>query len=335
MYIHEGRFYLEKEHIHILNTEPEYVKVRYHAVAVTLSPICRMKRKRAAQTIGISRRQFQRIVKRFKEEGILGFRNRSKRPHRNPNSVSDWLENIVVKIREETGFGPLSISVIANVTLNKQGRTERIAPRTVTRILIRKGIIEAEKRAKKNWRRFEWGHPNRLIQADLTSFNGTPILTSEDDHSRKGWAVRLANRKDKTVVRGMKKLLRFKYDNLLTDNGSQFNRKNKVIREYCDDYLNERHIWSSIHHPETLGKLSAFQKGLKRFLHHKLGSSNDIHEIDHYIDVYVHWYNNGRYHSGIKTYPEVRYSGQRDMEWYSRLIQNLNLGEILTLIPEG
>ena len=28
-----------------------------------------------------------------------------------------------------------------------------------------------------------------LIQADITYFNGVPLMTMEDDHSRNGWAT--------------------------------------------------------------------------------------------------------------------------------------------------
>jgi transposase InsO family protein len=335
VYIYRGEIYLEKSHVQLLREEPRYVKERYHAVVTALSPIGRIKRQKAAQSIGVSKRQFQRIIKRFQEEGILGLRYRSRKPRNSPNKTPTWLEDIIVKVREETGFGPHHISSIINISLENQGRTEQINQRTITRVLTRRGIIESERRARKEWKRFEWGHPNRLIQADLTPFNGIPILTMEDDHSRKGWAIRLTNRKDKTVVRGMKKLLKIRYDNLLTDNGSQFSRKNRVMREYCDKHINEKHIWTSLHHPQTLGKLSAFQKGLKRFLFHKLGNSRDIHHIDYYIDVYVHWYNNGKYHSAIDTYPEMRYSGQQDMEWYNRLVKSLKLEDILAIRPEG
>lgn len=335
MHIYRGEIYLEKSHVQLLKEEPKYVKERYHAVVATLSSVSNLKRQKAAETIGMSKRQFQRIVRRFQEEGIPGLRYKSRRPHNSPNKTPIWLEDVIVKVREETGFGPHSISTIININLNNQDRNIRINARTITRVLARRGVIESERRAKKEWKRFEWGHPNRLIQADLTPFNGIPILTTEDDHSRKGWAIRLTNQKDKTVVRGMKKLLKFRYDNLLTDNGSQFSRKNKVMQEYCDKHINEKHIWTSIHHPQTLGKLSAFQKGLKRFLHHKIGPSRDIHQIDYYIDVYVHWYNNGRYHSAIDSYLEERYSGQRDMEWYNRLIKSLKLEDILAIRLEG
>lgn len=100
-----------------------------------------------------------------------------------------------------------------------------------------------------------------------------------------------------------------RYDNLLTDNKTQINRENKVIREYCEKHINENHIWASIHHLQTMRKLSAFQKGLIRFLYHKLGLSRNVRNIDCYIEVYVHWYNNGKYRYVIDSYFEERYSG--------------------------
>ncbi len=184
---------------------------------------------------------------------------------------------------------------------------------------------------QKEWRSFEWGHPNRLIQADLTKLNGINILTMEDDHSRKGWAMAIPDATTTTVIDAMKTLIRRKYDNLLTDNGAQFSRANAEMRKYCDEWLDEKHIWSSIHHPQTLRKLSVFQKGLKRFLRHRIGKKRNISEINHWIDVYDHWYNNGCYHSSIKTYPETRYSGDRQENWYEKLITALKLDNVITL----
>ncbi len=52
----------------------------------------------------------------------------------------------------------------------------------------------------------------------------------------------------------MKRLHDQKYDSLLTDNGSQFNKKNSTMRKYCGQYLTGKHIWTSIHHPpQTMG----------------------------------------------------------------------------------
>jgi transposase InsO family protein len=331
MYIYRGEPYQKKEHIQLLLNEPAYVKQRYHILVRAIYSKNNIVREKATQELGISMRHFRRLIKRYQDEGIPGLRNKSTRPHNSPNKTPKQLEDLVVQVREKTGFGSFHLAQLINISQKNQGKTERVDPRTISRILVRRGIIESEKRAKKEWKRFEWGHPNRLIQTDLTKFNGIPILTMEDDYSRKGWAIRLLNQKDTTVVKGMKKLLKIRYDNLLTDNGSQFSRKNKVIREYCQDHINEKHIWTSIHHPQTMGKLSAFQKGLKRFLYHNLQSSRDIDDIDYYISVYVHWYNNGKYHSAIASYPEERYSGQRDIEWYNHLVTSLKLDEILVI----
>ncbi len=30
--------------------------------------------------------------------------------------------------------------------------------------------------------------------------------------------------------------------------------------KYCEEHINEKHTWSSIHHPQTLGKLTHFYK---------------------------------------------------------------------------
>jgi hypothetical protein len=83
----------------------------------------------------------------------------------------------------------------------------------------------------------------------------------EDDHSRKLWAARLENETDDNLVDLMKRLLHDqKYDSLLTDNGNQFNRKNSIMRKYCDQYLTGRHIWTSIHHPQTMGNLKCSER---------------------------------------------------------------------------
>lgn len=332
--IHRGELYLNREHIEPLRSEPEYVQQRYRTIASFLAPDSVISKRKAAKSLGLKPRQFNRILKRFEKEGISGLRYRSRCPHSSPNKTPDWLEEMVVNVRKRTGFGPFHLAEIINKNLELNGLPIHLNKTTVYRILVRRGIIEVERRAKAKWRRFEWGHPNRLIQADLTYYNGFPILTTEDDHSRKGWALRLKNAEDKTVVRGLKKLHKMRYDNLLTDNGGQFSRKNRVMKEYCEEYIDEKHIWTSIHHPQTMGKLSAFQKGLKGFLFYTVGESQDRKLIDHCISVYLSWYNNGRYHVGIENYPEVRYSGQRDEEWFETLVEGLKLEEILTL-PDG
>lgn len=334
MIIVQGEVYLEEAHIAVLKKEPEFVRDRYHAVARTLaSDLIRITRKEAAAMIGRSKRQLQRIVKRFKEEGIAGLRLKSRRPHTSPRKTPADIENRVVEVRKATGFGPEQLSNIVNESLAIEDRKQQdaISKTTAYNILARHGLVEAKKQMMEEYTFFERGRPDELVQADLTRFNGVPLLTMEDDHSRKGWALRLENELDDTVVAGMKKLHGWKYANLLTDNGSQFSRRNSVMKKYCEEYLTEEHIWSSVHHPQTLGKLSAFQKGLKSFLRYRLGNSTDPQAIDECIAIYVDWYNNGKKVSTTGCYPEERYSGKRDSGWYMRLVKKLKLEHILPI----
>ena len=332
MYVWHGEVYIDKAHADILRNEAKYVKKRYQAVARTLAnnPF-KTNRKEAADIIGRSLRQFYRILKRFKEEGISGLRFRSKRPLNSPNKIPKHVEEKIVSVRKACGFGSKHIVNIVNESNRREGKSERIYPSITYNVLVRTGEIEKERRRKKDWKFFEWGHPGHLIQVDLTKFNGVYVLTVEDDYSRKGWSLALKNGKDETVIKGMKQLIVEKFDNLLTDNGSQFSRKNSAIRKYCEEFVRGKHIWASVHHPQTLGKLGAYQKGLKRFLKHKLRNSRDLCEINRWIQAYDHWYNNGRYHLGIQTYPEERYSGKRDESWYERIVKALKLEEVLTI----
>ena len=83
---------------------------------------------------------------------------------------------------------------------------QQISKTTAYNILARHSLVDAEKKIIKEYKSFERDKPDELLQADLTRFNGIPILTMEDDHSRKLWAARLENETDDNVVDGMKYL---------------------------------------------------------------------------------------------------------------------------------
>ena len=67
-----------------------------------------------------------------------------------------------------------------------EGRSQ-VTDTTCYNILARNGLVEAERRAKKRYKSFEWGHPDGLVQCDLTEF-GYLVFTMGDDHSKEGRA---------------------------------------------------------------------------------------------------------------------------------------------------
>lgn len=186
MYLYDGKLYFTKDHVSLLKKESEFVKQRYHTISIVSFSKSNIIREKMAHELGLSMRHFNRLQKRYHDEGIPGIRNRSTRPHRSPNHTDQWFEQLIIKVREKTGFGSFHLAQLINISMENQGRPERITPRNISRILIRRGIIESEKRIKTEWRHFEWGRPNHLIQGDLTMFNDIPLLTMEDDYSRKG-----------------------------------------------------------------------------------------------------------------------------------------------------
>jgi len=197
--------YLAQEHVVPLRSESEDVKKRYFGIARTLiqDPF-RITRKRASELIGLYKRQLQRWLKRFREEDIPSLRFRYRKPRNSPTKISCKKEDLIVEVRRKSGFGPTDISVLIKESMKRNKESFHLWPSTAYNVLVRTGEIERERRIRKQYRSFEWGHPNRLIQTDLTKFNGVIILTMEDDHSRKGRALTLRNQKDRTVVRGMK-----------------------------------------------------------------------------------------------------------------------------------
>jgi len=148
MYIYYGEPYLKKKHIKLLQNEPAYVKQRYHSVVRAVCSKNNTIREKAAQELGISMRHFRRLIKRYQDKGIPGLRNKSTRPHNSPNKTPQQLEDLVVQVREKTGFGSFHLAQLINISQKNQGKRERVNPRTVSRILVRRGIIESEKRAK-------------------------------------------------------------------------------------------------------------------------------------------------------------------------------------------
>jgi hypothetical protein len=202
------------------------------------------------------------------------------------------------------------------------------------KIFVRNGLVEPPEEIPE-YKSFSWKRPNRLIQSDITEFNDVQILTMEDDGTRKAWATIIDDVRAITVAEGMRELIPYKYDNILTDNGRQFLDTNRHMRKYCEDFIKGKHIHASVRHPQTLGKLGAYQKGLKRFLQYKLGDSKNKAIIRPLIKAYNHFYNNGRRHSGIDGIPEDKYSGRRDEKWYIKMMRTLKSQSYVPFFVRG
>jgi len=148
MYIYHGEPYLKKKHIQLLHNEPAYVKQRYHVLVRAIYSKNNTIREKASQELGISMRHLRRLIKRFKDEGISGLRNKSTRPHNSPNKTPKQLEDLVVQVREKTGFGSFHLAQLINISQKNQGKREQVNPRTVSRILVRQ-VLSNQKNVRR------------------------------------------------------------------------------------------------------------------------------------------------------------------------------------------
>ena len=259
-------------------------------------------------------------------KGIPGLRLKSKRPKNTPNKSPKWIENAVITMKKLTGFGNGSISDLVNEQFRLEGCGQKIDSSLAYRICMRNNLQKPPPPKQTAFMQFDWKRPNNLLQSDLTQFNGIPILAMEDDHARYAWSDVINDESAETVADGMHELVPFKFNNLLTDNGPQFSKKNLSFMEYLNTHVLKNHIHSSFYHPQTLGKISAYQKGLKGFLKYKLGDCCDRIFIRPFIKAYNLFYNNGRRNRMTGEIPAEIYFGRKDGNWFGKMMRILKSG---------
>jgi transposase InsO family protein len=138
---------------------------------------------------GISRDTFYAWKKRYERQGLAGLVPVSRRPHRSPGQLDLELEDRIVRLRKQHGWGPAKI----RDALRGEGLAVPAAS-TVQQVLARRGLTGIPRRhpvqpGEEVVHRFERSASNELWQidgahhrlADATPFWSVEIL---DDHSR-------------------------------------------------------------------------------------------------------------------------------------------------------
>jgi hypothetical protein len=262
-----SKLYAKSADVEILKKEPDYVQIRYYTIIKTIiDALFRWTRQQAADFLHISKRHMQRLVRAYMMDGIPGLRFKSRQTKTSPNKSLKWIEKVVIEMNKLRGFGKTSISTLVNEQFRAEGCGQRIGSSLVHRICLRNNLQKPPERIETKFKRFDWKYPNNLLQSDLTLFNGLPILAMEDDHTRFAWSDLIDDESAETVADGMHELVPFKFNNLLTDNGPQFSKKNPFLSAYLNEHVLKDHIHASVCHPETLGKFSRYQNGLNSYI---------------------------------------------------------------------
>lgn len=192
---------------------------------------------KAAWAAGVSRQTASKWVRRYREEGLAGLRNRSTRPKTSPTRVPDRVEAKIAKLRLKERIGPHRISWALG-----------LARSTVYAVLRRLGLHRLRRlEPRPAVLRYEWPVPGDMVHLDTKKLGrirgigkrfGGPKRTrargwsfvhvAVDDHSRLAYAEELPDELGVTAAAFTERALAFfgshgiTVRRVLTDNGSPY-----------------------------------------------------------------------------------------------------------------
>ncbi|MFF2094573.1 integrase core domain-containing protein [Paenibacillus sp. NPDC058174] len=262
----------------------------------------------------ISRQTFYKFRRRFRDEGIDGLQDRSRRPLTSPGQTPAQVEDIVVRRRKqliEQGLDHGAQSIVWS--LQRDGLQAVPSPSTVWQILTRRGAITAQpqKRPKSATKRFVFDRPNECWQSDWTGWSladGTPVAIagSLDDHSRYLVGLRAAAGDAdgelvwSVILTGVAECGIPSMS--LSDNGIVYTGRfhaHESAFEINLRALGVRTINSAPFHPQTCGKIERFWQTLKKWL----AARDPVATIDDLNDLLAQFgsfYNQHRPHRALR-----------------------------------
>jgi transposase InsO family protein len=255
---------------------------------------------------GISRPTGYLWLRRYKESGIAGIAEQSRKPHASPRRTAIWLEDRVSQMRRRCpDWGARKLRVL----LSREG--VELPRSTIHRILLRHDLVRPQDQVIPALQRFERKRPNELWQMDFKGPRGWPQtvgpLSVLDDHSR--YLIALAangNTQGEPVRQQLEEAFQRcgVPEGMLMDHGSPWWGHLAPSGHTCLSlWLMRQGIrlhWSRIRHPQTQGKIERFHGSLQRALEHR---GLPQQSLQAWLDNYRWEHNHVRPHEalGMKT----------------------------------
>jgi len=260
---------------------------------------------------GISWTTGYKWLGRAAASGEAGLHARSRRPRRSPGQTPGMVEQAVVEVRHaHPCWGGRKIHHV----LKRAGISPLPHPNTITDILHRHGLIEAEASAQhRPFQRFERAVANELWQMD---FKGHfPVgsarchpLTVVDDHSRFAIAlVACADQRRASVQPALIAAFRAYGlpEGILVDNGPPWGKDFEHRHTKLTAWLMQLGIaphHGRPYHPQTRGKNERFNGTLQREVIAQQ-SFRDLSQVQRCFDAWRQVYNHERPHQAIGDLP--------------------------------
>jgi transposase InsO family protein len=251
---------------------------------------------------GITRPTGYLWLKRYREEGVAGVAERSRRPRSSPARTTAELEGQVRQVRlRYPDWGARKLQRV----LDKEGVWLTVG--TIHRILLRHGLVSDKDRPTQALHRFEKSRPNELWQMDFKGPKGwhEPVgpLSVLDDHSRYLIALEATGSTRTEAVQACleEAFLRCGVpEGMLMDHGVPW--WSTQAPSGCTSlalWLMRQGIalhWSRIRHPQTQGKIERFHGCLQRALQRRGGPQQNTQD---WLDEYRWEHNHMRPHEAL------------------------------------
>jgi transposase InsO family protein len=273
----------------------------------------------AARQFNTTAKTVAKWVKRFREEGVNGLRDRSSRPLSSPDQTTPAECAAIEALRRQRHTGK---HIAAEVG---------VSPATVSRVLRRLGLnrLQALEPADPV-RRYEREHPGELIHIDIkklgrfnrighritgdrtgqTSTRGLGweyVHVCIDDASRIAFSRVMKDEKQASAVAFLKAAVAYfaglgvKVERVMTDNGSCY--ISKAFAKACKK-LGLKHIRTKPYTPKTNGKAERFiQTSLREWAYARAYNTSNDRAAD--LPRWLHHYNWHRPHGSIKSMPPI------------------------------
>jgi transposase InsO family protein len=263
-----------------------------------------------ARRYGVTRQSLHNWLRRYRERGMAGLVDRSKRPRSCPHRTPARAELKVIELRRDhPRWGPRRLAY----GLERKGTDPVPSRSSIYRILVRSGLVEprARRRKRSDYRRWERARPMELWQLDvmearLADRSAVKILTGVDDHSR--FCV-LAHAMPRATARPVCEAFAQALRDygvpqaVLTDNGRVFSgsaarSRHEVLFDRICRENGIRHLLTAVRSPTTTGKVERFHRTLlDELLSTRTFAS--VAEVQRALDHYVATYNTLRPHQAL------------------------------------
>ncbi len=282
-----------------------------------------------AAEVGVSRQSLHSWVGRYRESGLAGLADRSRRPRVSPGQASPGLEARVCELRR--AHSRWGAQRILHELMRGPVVSERLPSRaTVHRILLRHGLVVRRPRRRQRSDYVRWQRPAamQLWQIDIVygpwlvdtgtgELREGRIVTGVDDHSRFCVMARVVERATgRAICLAFAEALE-RYgapEEVLTDNGKQFTDRFGRGGEVLFDKICRRngiaHRLTQPRSPTTTGKIERFHQTLRRELLDDARPFVSLLAAQAALDGYVRDYNATRPHQALDTTAPVS-PGQR------------------------